>query len=343
MATSSSSRAPRKIDEDNAAKNLKRSGRKLSYSGHETFPVRHGWLKKVFDAVKHEGADAEAAARIFTSEEAIGRFGVGKNMVASMQHWAIASKVVSTPRAGTLKIEPLGNILFDDQAGFDPFLDYPASLWLLHWRIATNLSFCTTWYFAFNVFGRTTFDKEQLETGIIEFARERQDASLKLPSAQTVQRDIDCFIGTYAKKTGKRDEFLEDSIECPLIELGLILPASERGTYTFDIGPKPTLDAAIFYFALVEFIDGLEEKTANLEQLTHREGSPGRVFKLSENDVAQYLARIEDSSSGRISWQDSAGIRQIQIRGENLNPYDFLEDAYGPSNRMPASKPRGAK
>ncbi len=62
-------------------------------SGHETFPLRYGWLKKAFDAV----AAAEECGRnrsVFLADDAIARFGGGKNMVASMRHWAAAAGVI---------------------------------------------------------------------------------------------------------------------------------------------------------------------------------------------------------------------------------------------------------
>ena len=62
-------------------------------SGHETFPIRYGWLKKAFDAVK--ATEDEVDNRyVFTSPDAIARFGVGKNMVASMRHWATVTRII---------------------------------------------------------------------------------------------------------------------------------------------------------------------------------------------------------------------------------------------------------
>ena len=44
-----------------------------SFSGHETFPLRHGWLEKAYHAVvKHE-------KNPFLEDDAIAEFGVGKN------------------------------------------------------------------------------------------------------------------------------------------------------------------------------------------------------------------------------------------------------------------------
>lgn len=62
-----------------------------SFSGHETFPFRYAWPKK---AVEHAHADAYA----FGAEDALVRFGVGKNMVSSIRHWACWR---TAPRPGT--------------------------------------------------------------------------------------------------------------------------------------------------------------------------------------------------------------------------------------------------
>ena len=48
--------------------------------GHETFPLRYGWLKKAFDAVAEEEATGNERS-VFLAADAIARFGVGRNMV----------------------------------------------------------------------------------------------------------------------------------------------------------------------------------------------------------------------------------------------------------------------
>ena len=63
-------------------------------SGHETFPIRYGWLKKAFDAVR-DTEGQEDNRQVFTGPDAIARFGVGKNMVASMRHWATVTGIVA--------------------------------------------------------------------------------------------------------------------------------------------------------------------------------------------------------------------------------------------------------
>ena len=58
-----------------------------SFSGHQTFPFRYTWLKKGVDAVGKN-------ANIFTDDEASVNLGVGKNMVQSIRHWCLTTKLI---------------------------------------------------------------------------------------------------------------------------------------------------------------------------------------------------------------------------------------------------------
>jgi hypothetical protein len=62
------------------------------FSGHETFPLRQLWLRKAFDAVAESGEPAPRS--VFADEEAIVRFGVGKNMATSIRFWATACEII---------------------------------------------------------------------------------------------------------------------------------------------------------------------------------------------------------------------------------------------------------
>ncbi len=88
------------------------------FSGHETFPLRQMWLKKAFD--RAEAGDVVLKSN-FTEDSAISDFGVGKNMVASIRHWALACNVLSEEGAasGTYLVTPIGNAIFKDD-GLDP-------------------------------------------------------------------------------------------------------------------------------------------------------------------------------------------------------------------------------
>jgi len=59
------------------------------FSGHETFPLRQLWLRKAYDAVTE--SEEPAPRSVFADEDAIVRFGVGKNMAMSIRVGADAN------------------------------------------------------------------------------------------------------------------------------------------------------------------------------------------------------------------------------------------------------------
>jgi hypothetical protein len=104
------------------------------FSGHETFPLRYGWLNKVFDAIDEtEGVNNRDLS---SREDAIVNFGVGKNMVSSMKHWGLATNIIEECDTG-FRISKFGRFLMG-QRGLDRYLESPASLWLIHWKLASD-------------------------------------------------------------------------------------------------------------------------------------------------------------------------------------------------------------
>src|SRR5262249_21198725 len=129
----------------------------------------------------------------------------------------------------------------------------------------------------------------------------------------TIRRDVECFIRTYLSKTGAERGAHEDNLECPLTELSLIQPVGIGGALRFRRGPKPTLPDEVFLFGLVEFWRSryLTRRELSIEAVTHEPGSPGRVFLLDEESVADRLTRMTDLSAGALRWDESTGMRQI--------------------------------
>ncbi|HYE72331.1 MAG TPA: DUF4007 family protein, partial [Blastocatellia bacterium] len=247
---------------------------KGQFSGHETFPLRYGWLNKVFDAVV-ESKDRSNTS-LFTDEDAIARFGVGKNMVASMKHWSLATGVMEA-REGGFRISRFGNLLMGER-GWDRYLETQAALWLLHWKLVSSSSRATTWHWAFNYYSGVLFDLDTLVDDLSQFCRER---NLSRVAPTTIRRDVECFIKTYAPTTRfASNAATEDTLECPLAELALIRSSGLRGGYQFQKGPKPSLSDPVFAYALDEFWKRhTSAKTLTVEAITYEAGSPGRIFK----------------------------------------------------------------
>src|SRR3569833_1186740 len=141
---------------------------KGQFSGHETFPPRHLWLPKAFDAV-----ESGKPRSVFTDPEAIVTFGVGKNMVLSIRHWALACGIIEEEGA-RVKPRELGLQLFGGEHPWDPYMEKPATAWLVHWLIAGTPKMTTTWYWAFNHLPQQTFDHDVLAKSILEYCRIRK-------------------------------------------------------------------------------------------------------------------------------------------------------------------------
>src|SRR5437016_4735236 len=182
-----------------------------SFSGHETFPFRYPWLKKGFDAVL-------ADPQVFQREDAITTLGVGKNMVRSIRHWCLAAGVLEECRdqnVRVLQVTDFGKLLFAEQ-GLDPYLEDPATLWLLHWQIASNRARATTWFWTFSHFHEPEFTRETLTAALFKWA---QSLSGKAVAESSIKRDVDCFLRTYVTSRHHQGSLAEDSLDCPLVEL----------------------------------------------------------------------------------------------------------------------------
>ena len=314
---------------------LYRDGYHPQLSGHETFPIRYGWLKKAFDVVRDTESEAENRY-IFTGPEAIANFGVGKNMVSSMRHWAEVVGIIKDARPQQqFRTTSLGHLIFG-ASGLDPYMEHPATAWLIHWQLSGRDT-KTTWYWAFNHFPSATFDRESLVEGMRMLAEER-----KWPRASiaTIRRDVSCFVRTYVGLDRSDKDIYEDGLESPLIELGLIKPTGRRDGFRFARGSKPSLDIGVFGFAVTDFWNRSFENsnTLSFEALAHEPGSPGRAFLLEENDMVDMLVTLEDATHGEYRWSETAGLKQL-IRSRAISvedSYEFVRRDYQSDQRREA-------
>lgn len=276
----------------------------LQFSGHETFALRQLWLRKAYDNIAI--CKPVAPRSVFTDEDAIARFGVGKNMVNSIRHWSLASGFMAESGDGYVPTE-LAHSLFKE-GGLDPYLEHPATIWLIHWKIAGIGLKSSTWWYVFNCVVQQSFNKDTLSKALSSYA---QSVPYKL-SASTLNRDIDVCLGSYLPRTAK-DSTDEDVAEPILAELPLLQQhPGMKGTFSFRRGPKPTLPEALFAYALIEFWEGrIATSALSFDRIMHDYGSPGRVFKLDEYSVAERVAALEHLTKGMLQWTDTAGVRQV--------------------------------
>lgn len=296
---------------------------KPQFSGHETFPLRQLWLKKAFNEVKSTATKTTKEAKgVFSDERAIVRFGVGKNMVSAIRHWALATEIIKESEDGGYKTTVLGDLLFGE-GGLDVYQEHPTTAWLIHWKLAGEGSRSTTWKWLFNHVIDPKLDTEHLIESLTAFAKENK---YKVAVA-TLKRDIECCLRSYVPRVaGDSPEEISDSV---LGELALIQQIG-RGTFEFRRGAKQSLSDSLFAYCLISFWEEHSSTTNTLsfEAIAHELGSPGRVFKLDEASVAERVQALGEITKNQLVWSDTAGMRQVIRTSNQIDKYKLLVNAY---------------
>ncbi len=281
------------------------------FARHETFHPRFGWLKKGFDR-------ASADSEIFLREDAPVRLGVGKNMVRSIRYWCQAFKLLEADQPTEFGIQLLA------EAGWDSFLEDPASLWLLHWKLLEPPCYATTWEFVFNQFRPVEFSVEELFNQLCEY----RDRIAPRMAESSLRKDISCLLRTYTQQVSGKNSVSEDSLDCPFSELGLLYPAGNSRTYGFRMGQKPTLPAAVVVYACLHYAARSMEgqKRIPIGKLLYDPGSPGQVFRLTESALDAAITVFADETSLGIS--DAAGKREFFFSDEPIDKATNILNTY---------------
>jgi hypothetical protein len=280
------------------------------FARHETFHPRFGWLKKGFDK-------AIEMPDVFLNEAAPTILGVGKNMVKAIKYWCVAFKILEeTKEHGQLRAlipTTFGQRLLGN-GGWDPYLEDPASLWLLHWHLLKTPCHATAWYYIFNIFNRMTFGASEVAAGLVEFKDNLFLNNRILESS--VMKDVACILRMYTAEHGSKGPE-EDSIDSPFTELGLIHKYGDSRHYVFNTGPKRNLPTIVIVAACLDYVATIKEaaRTISISRLAYELGSPGLCFRLSEGDLADAIETIARQYD-EISLSDTAGLIQMSFDGE---------------------------
>lgn len=289
------------------------------FARHETFHPRYGWFKKGYDKNEVFSKNKERARVVL---------GVGQNMVNAIRYWCLAFKILDEDNGERLNsYEPsqFGLKLLSN-SGWDPYLEDPATLWLLHWNLFRPPCYATSWYFAFNEFNQVSFTADDILFSLKEYigraypSNKTKDSSLK--------RDINCMLRMYVEKNSSK-LLKEDSINCPFTGLGLITAYNDSKKYAFSFGNKSTLSHEIVVAACLEFSSRTENssKTISISRLLYDPGSPGQAFKLTESSLCESIEKVSKYFK-KISISDTAGMIQFLYDSEPAFLSEMLLDSY---------------
>ena len=295
------------------------------FARHETFHPRYGWFRKAYSVAAKD-------PHVFTRGDAPVQVGVGKNMTRAIRFWGLAAKLLvedpEPPRPRSPGVIPtrIGHAIFGE-SGWDPYMEDPGTLWLLHWLLLAPPSRLPVWWLVFNEFSAVEFTEGDLEHAVEAQLEAVPTWSTPHPSSR--KKDINALLRTYGPPIRAARTSLEDLLDCPLRELGLIHRSAATGRYRFTLGPKPTLPPQVAAYAVFDYISRTSTSgtTITVSRLAHESCTPGRVFKLTESELLEVLepALQESDSVGlvrptgatQLTWIGDAAVIAVEF----LNAY----------------------
>ena len=289
----------------------------ISFTGHDTFPLRHGWLEKAYHAIDSKGKNP------FTADDAIVKFGVGKNMVNAIKHWALATNFIEKSDNEYKTSKYSQHLLEGD---IYPFIESIGTIWKIHYELCKK-STNTTPYWIFSYLNNPTFSREYLELKLQEFAVENGKSE---PAIKTLRTDINVALAMYCR-TQSKVEFKEEDISSPLAELNLIRRTDDN-SYILNTGIKKTLPQNLFIASIVEFWEaqnqgtGFKSNSIRVDSLLYGALTPGRIFVLSENELTDRLHDLHLQTDGALQLSETAGILQIFKNTEKYNAQKLLSN-----------------
>jgi len=303
---------------------------KVTFGRHETFALRYGWLTKGFQALQ-----ASKDGRIFESDDATVELGVGRNMVHAIRYWLQAARLIERRLKGGFDTTKLGEYLFTEN-GWDPYLEDEATIWLIHWLVASNAEMATAWYWFFNRFHKPEFTGEEVSTSLLDFAKQHITSKT---AETTLKGDAALVLRMYVQSKGSTRTPLEDALDSPLALLRLVSRMSESKKYVSKPEARDALPTGIFGFAVAELFKVREVNMLPIETLMYsNEVYPavGSVFRLTENALLRHLESLIRDMPGLFELRETAGIHQLYQLSE-IKPIKLLEKHYGRKPRRVAA------
>lgn len=286
----------------------------MKFRAHETFFIRKGWLSKGMKAVKKDAA-------VFISKEKnpMDVLGIGSNMVKSMRYWMQAVGITEEPNKGkrNQSFTTLGEKIYEH----DRYIEEIGTLYLLQYRLASQKSLATAWYYFFNVFNMMEFTKEDFVAALNGYAIDGGEPA----AIRSLTDDFNCIVGTYVPryKTNPGKVSAENNIDCPLGELGLVDIVDK----TKKVYHKVTPSAASIepWVALAVIMEQAGDATeVRLNDLLTGTNNIGRVFNLDVITMIDVLHEVE--KTGAIKIIRTAGLDIIRI--DQRYTFDECVDKY---------------
>ena len=285
--------------------------RKYRLKGHESFILRDGWLTKGIQAVEKDNG-------VFSKNSGADAVGVGTNMAKAIRYWMRTAGVTrDVPQKG-VQLTEIGKTI----AKYDPYIEDPFTLWILHCKIAGNFEQATAWNVFFNkmdltsAFTRDDMFKMEQELILEETGEEEV-------SERSLRDDCTAILSMYSEKGDQGDD-PEDKRISPFEELGLISRVA-KGKYVKTRPIMNKLDPLVIFFLIMEELNA--NGSMQIDYTTDGYNMPGKLLNLNRIIVNDFLDTLQMKKF--IIVNRTAGLDIIYPdQSKELTPVDLLTMHY---------------
>lgn len=288
----------------------------MKFRAHDTFFIRKGWLSKGMKYVQYK-------PDIFIDkvDKPMDVLGIGANMVKALRYWLQAVGLTQETTSGkrVQNFTELGKSIFVH----DRFIEEIGTLYLLHYKLASNKEGATAWYYFFNKFSMTEFSKEDFVIALQNYVLINEKAPRVV--LRSLNDDFSCIVNTYLPryKVNSNRVSPENNIDCPFGELGLIdILSKEKKIYRKSTPAAASFNPWIALAIIVEQANGRNE--IGLNELLTAECNIGKTFNLDVITMLEVLHRMERMEEIKII--RTAGLDIIRIN--NHRTFQECVDKY---------------
>ncbi|QTR45757.1 DUF4007 family protein [Thiothrix litoralis] len=304
---------------------MKFNPKKVAFGRHETFSLRYSWLTKAYqEVVKDTG--------VFDADDATVRLGVGKNMVNAIRYWAQATQIIEKVEDG-YKPTSLGHFIFDEKEGHDPYLEDEATIWLLHWQMASNPEVATCSYWLFNRYHKPEFTTAEATEALADFLKQQAGAKY---SKNTLKNDTVVTLRMYSDVRPKAKQVSDEFLDAPFTALKLLSMLPDGKTHKVQIGEQEHLPVEIVAYAVASLFNATQQKSLAIEDLMYGKSdypAPGAVFCLTESAFLYKLEQLKQRKNNAFDFRETAGVNQLyKVQDTTLDPMIYLQDYYAQRN-----------
>jgi len=278
----------------------------MKFRAHDTFFIRKGWLSKGMKYVH-----AKPDVFVDKSENPMDVLGIGSNMVKALRYWLQTVGLTQEPNSGRRmqSFTQLGTAIFEH----DRYIEEMGTLFLLQYKLASNASEATAWYYFFNEFSMSEFSREDFVAGLQNYVLMHEDGNTV--AIRSLNDDFACIINTYLPKhrISSTKENPENNIDSPFGDLGLVdIVSKVKRTYKKVIPSASNIDP---WVALAVIVDQAKErKEISLNELLTAPCNIGKVFNLDAITMLDLLRSVE--RLGQIKIVRTAGLDVIRINSD---------------------------